>query len=179
MFFPPRLSAMLEALREILIALVPERDHMSVSHNLDVSLLMQQVSRGVLNFVALSSWLAALLKTHCAPMRDELADKMVRLIETGCRNQEMAEVVQGLQTLFHMLEAMKLVSQTSHLTQGFSHRSTLKSSLSCSPQIFFISLHHPPYSSLPLYLSEPFLPGSNSPAGRMSPTIRSGHFVLS
>jgi hypothetical protein len=109
MSFPARLPAMFETLQDILKALVPERDHMSVSQILDRRLLMQQVSKGVLDLVALSTWLATLLKTHCAPMRDELADRMVRLIETGYQNQEMAKVVEGLQTLFHILEAMKLV----------------------------------------------------------------------
>jgi hypothetical protein len=57
----------------------------------------------------LATWLAALLKTHCAPMRDEWADRMVEQIKEGSLSQEPREIVNGLQTLFSILEAMKLV----------------------------------------------------------------------
>ncbi|KAL1968844.1 hypothetical protein VTN77DRAFT_1205 [Rasamsonia byssochlamydoides] len=106
--FTPRLPTMFETLQDILKTLVPERDHPSVMQNLDVPLLMQQVRKGVLDLVGLSTWLAGLLKMHCAPMRDKEADKMVEEISTGYRNQDMAKVVNGLRTLFGVLEMMKL-----------------------------------------------------------------------
>lgn len=107
--FAPRLPAMLETLQDILITLVPERDHPSVMQNLDVSLLMQQIRKGVLDMVGLANWLSVLLKTHCAPMRDEWADRMVKKIGVGSQSQNPAGIVDGLQTLFAILEAMKLV----------------------------------------------------------------------
>jgi hypothetical protein len=107
--FDPRLPAMFETLQEIIKTLVPERDHPSVMQNLEVPLLMQQVRKGVLDMVALATWMAALLKTHCAPMRDEWADRMVEQITKGSQSQEPKEIVNGLQTLFAILEAMKLV----------------------------------------------------------------------
>ncbi|KAJ5579164.1 hypothetical protein N7450_008031 [Penicillium hetheringtonii] len=106
--FEPRLPGMFETLQEVIKTLVPERDHPSVMQNLEVSLLMQQVRKGVLDMVALAEWLAALLKTHCAPMRDEWADKMVEQITEGFQSQDPKEIVNGLQTLFAILEAMKL-----------------------------------------------------------------------
>ncbi|KAH8697190.1 putative camp-mediated signaling protein Sok1 [Talaromyces proteolyticus] len=106
--FRPRLPMMFETLQEILKTLVPERDHASVTENLDVSLLMQQVRKGVLDLPNLSSWLAALLKTHCAPMRDQNADEMVSHISEGSASQDMAKVAMGLRTLFGILEMMKL-----------------------------------------------------------------------
>lgn len=109
--FEPRLPAMFETLQEVIKTLVPERDHPSVMQNLEVSLLMQQVRKGVLDMVALAGWLAALLKTHCAPMRDEWADRMVEQITDGSQSQDPKEIVNGLQTLFSILEAMKLVSR--------------------------------------------------------------------
>jgi hypothetical protein len=107
--FEPRLPAMFETLQEVIKTLVPERDHPSVMQNLEVPLLMQQVRKGVLDMMALATWMAALLKTHCAPMRDEWADRMVEQITEGSQSQEPKEIVNGLQTLFAILEAMKLV----------------------------------------------------------------------
>lgn len=107
--FDPRLPVMFETLQDILKTLVPERDHASVVQNLEVSLLMQQIRRGVLDMVGVASWLATLLKTHCAPMRDEWADRMVKQISLALESQDALGVVNGLQTLFAILEAMKLV----------------------------------------------------------------------
>ncbi|KAJ9251374.1 hypothetical protein DTO207G8_5477 [Paecilomyces variotii] len=106
--FEPRLPAMFETLQDVLKTLVPERDHPSVMQNLDVSLMMQQIRKGVLDLVGLATWLAGLLKTHCAPMRDEWADQMVEQISSGSEAQDMRRVVDGLRTLFGILEAMKL-----------------------------------------------------------------------
>lgn len=108
--FEPRLPAMFETLQDVLKTLVPERDHPSVMQNLEVALLMQQIQKGVLDMVGMAQWLAALLKTHCAPMRDEWADRMVTQIRSGSESQDCFEIVRGLQTLFAILEAMKLVS---------------------------------------------------------------------
>lgn len=107
--FEPRLPAMFETLQDVLKTLVPERDHPSVAQNLEVALLMQQVRKGVLDMVGVANWLARLLKTHCAPMRDEWADRMVEQISSGSESQDSMEIVRGLQTLFAILEAMKLV----------------------------------------------------------------------
>ena len=107
--FEPRLPLMFETLQDILKTLVPERDHPSVMQNLEVPLLMQQIRKGVLDMVGLATWLAALLKTHCAPMRDEWADSMVKQIGVALQSQDSRGVVDGLRTLFAILEAMKLV----------------------------------------------------------------------
>ncbi|PYI06628.1 Tcp11-domain-containing protein [Aspergillus sclerotiicarbonarius CBS 121057] len=106
--FEPRLPAMFETLQDVLKTLVPERDHPGVVQNLEVTLLMQQIQKGVLDMVGVARWLAALLKTHCAPMRDEWADRMVEQIRSGSETQNSLEIVGGLQTLFSILEAMKL-----------------------------------------------------------------------
>lgn len=108
-FFRPRLPTMFETLLEVLKTLVPERDHDSVVAHLDATLLMQQVQHGVLDFVSLATWLAKLLKMHCAPMRDQVADEMVTHITEGSASQDMGRVITGLRTLFNVLEMMKLV----------------------------------------------------------------------
>ncbi|KAJ5747766.1 uncharacterized protein N7511_009462 [Penicillium nucicola] len=106
--FDPRLPALFETLQDVIKTLVPERDHPTVMQNLEVPLLMQQIRKGVLDMLTLATWLAALLKTHCAPMRDEWADRMVDQIQEGSQSQDPREIVNGLQTLFSILEAMKL-----------------------------------------------------------------------
>jgi len=107
-FFVQRLPSMFENLKELLIVLVPERDQEEVSNNLDVDLLMQQVRNGVLDVVRLSTWLAKLLTTHCAPMRDEWAEEMAQKITEGATEGDMTSLVAGLEKLFSFLEAMKL-----------------------------------------------------------------------
>lgn len=107
--FEPRLPAMFETLQDVIKSLVPECDLPSIAQNLEVPLLMQQIRKGVLDMVALATWLGALLKTHCAPMRDEWADRMVEQIAKGSRLQDPRQIIFGLQTLFAILEAMKLV----------------------------------------------------------------------
>src|SRR2546423_1680480 len=107
--FKPRLPIMFETLRELLETLVPDRDHPKIVENLDTALLMQQVEKGVLDIVRLSQWIADLLKSHCAPMRDESADEMASKIEEGCTKSNMEPIVDGLKKLFSFLEAMKLV----------------------------------------------------------------------
>ncbi|CAG7985747.1 unnamed protein product [Penicillium olsonii] len=106
--FDPRLPALFETLQDVIKTLVPERDHPTVMQNLEVPLLMQQIRKGVFDMLTLATWLAALLKTHCAPMRDEWADCMVEQIKKGSQSQDPKEIVNGLQTLFAILEAMKL-----------------------------------------------------------------------
>jgi hypothetical protein len=107
--FKRRLPVMFETLRELLETLVPDRDHPKIFENLDTGLLMQQVEKGVLDIVRLSQWIADLLKNHCAPMRDELADEMASKIEEGCMKSSMELIVDGLEKLFRFLENMKLV----------------------------------------------------------------------
>lgn len=107
--FTPRLHRMFADLRDLLETLVPDRDHISISENLDVPFVMQQIENGVLDIPRLARWLASLLKSHCAPMRDEWADQMTRQIEEGAQKIDMALLVKGIERLFSVLEAMKLV----------------------------------------------------------------------
>lgn len=111
--FCPRLPIMFETLKELLETLVPDRDHPKIAENLDIPLLMQQVRKGILDIVRLSQWIAELLKSHCAPMRDEWADDMAAKIEDGYMKSDMDLIVDGLEKLFGFLEAMKLVRHTS------------------------------------------------------------------
>ncbi|KAL9621996.1 MAG: hypothetical protein Q9160_003658 [Pyrenula sp. 1 TL-2023] len=106
--FTPRLPMMFLALKELLISLVPDRDHPSITEHLDVALIMQQVGKGVLDITGLARWLANLLKCHCAPMRDAITDEMAARIEEGLSQGRSETIASGLESLFAVLEAMKL-----------------------------------------------------------------------
>ena len=155
--FDPRLPALFETLQDVIKTLVPERDHPTVMQNLEVPLLMQQIRKGVLDMLTLATWLAALLKTHCAPMRDEWADCMVEQIKKGSQSQDPREIVNGLQTLFAILEAMKLVSCIPNCSIS-------------QPYALLPGCRQPPNSSIPRPVNRRYspiptriLPGQNEP----------------
>lgn len=113
-----RIPTMFETIRDVLKDLVPERDKAMVDDQLDVPMLMQKIEKGVCDFVSLSQWLAHLLKAHCAPMRDEWVDKMVEQTKIGVEDFSSRSIVDGLQMLLGILEAMKLVRALSIAPQG-------------------------------------------------------------
>jgi hypothetical protein len=104
-----RIPVMFRTIQEVLKSLVPDRDHARVDEHLDVSMLMQEIQRGVCDLVRLAEWMAQLLKEHCAPMRDSLVDGMVTTIRSGVAEYSSAQIVDGLRELFGLLETMKLV----------------------------------------------------------------------
>ena len=108
--FAPRLKQMFTDLRELLETLIPDRDHVSIAENLDVPFVMQQIENGVLDISRLANWLASLIKSHCAPMRDSCVNEMTMQIEEGAQKADMILLVKGIEKLFSVLEAMKLVS---------------------------------------------------------------------
>lgn len=106
-----RLPTMFQTIRDVLRSLVPDQDHSIVAELLDVSMLMQEVERGVCDLVRLAECIAHVLKEHCAPMRDAWVDAMVRGIREGAtkHTSDRSEmIVQGLKELLGILEAMKL-----------------------------------------------------------------------
>jgi hypothetical protein len=107
-----RLPSMFQTVQEVLISLVPDRDHSRVQEHLDVAILMQEIERGVCDMVRLAEWIAQLLKEHCAPMRDHQVDEMVAMISKGVSS---GHIVEGLRKVLGILEAMKLVGYLSNL----------------------------------------------------------------
>ncbi|KAI1820026.1 camp-mediated signaling protein Sok1 [Xylaria intraflava] len=102
------LPLLLKSVKEIIQTLVPARDHVCLDEGLNVELIMQQFSRGMADLEKLASWLSGVLKSHCAPMRDEWVDQMYSQLTNGNRTNNMGELVQGLRNLLSVLEAMKL-----------------------------------------------------------------------
>ncbi|KAK4188810.1 protein SOK1 [Podospora australis] len=102
------LPTLLKAVRDIIQTLVPHGDRKLLNEGLNVDLLMQQFNRGVADLESLASWLANILKLHCAPMRDEWVDEMYQELSNGNRNGDPQELVKGMRSLLSVLEAMKL-----------------------------------------------------------------------
>jgi T-complex protein 11 len=107
---PRKLPILFSTMRDILLTLVPKTDRVDVESILDPPLLMQQLRHNVLDFKGLSLWLAAVLKAHCAPMRDQWVEQMVAKVAYGVDNGKISALVEGIQMVFGILEAMKLVS---------------------------------------------------------------------
>lgn len=106
---PPRVELVLKEIGAILCSLVPPRDIQAVKDTLDSALLMQQISRASLDYPRLAAWMAGVLKTHCAPMRDAWVDEMVGQFQSAAKDGDQMMLVNGIRTLFGILEAMKLV----------------------------------------------------------------------
>ncbi|OLN92026.1 Protein SOK1 [Colletotrichum chlorophyti] len=102
------LPSLLKAVKEIIQTLVPQRDRVYLEEGLNVELLMQQFYRGVADLEKLALWLSRVLKSHCAPMRDEWVDQMYSQLSNGNRTNNVEELVRGMKSLLSVLEAMKL-----------------------------------------------------------------------
>ncbi|PVI07745.1 hypothetical protein DM02DRAFT_637617 [Periconia macrospinosa] len=103
-----RIPTLFKTFHDILESLVPDRDHARLKEHFDVSMLMQEIQRGVCDLVKRVEWVATLLKEHCAPMRDGLVDKMVQTTRDGVATNNTSQIVAGLKELLGILEAMKL-----------------------------------------------------------------------
>ncbi|TDZ46077.1 Protein SOK1 [Colletotrichum trifolii] len=102
------LPSLLRAVKDIIQTLVPQRDRVYLDEGLNVDLLMQQFYRGVADLEKLALWLSRVLKSHCAPMRDEWVDQMYSQLSNGNRTNNVEELVKGMKSLLSVLEAMKL-----------------------------------------------------------------------
>jgi hypothetical protein len=102
------LPTLLKAVKEIIQTLVPQRDRHFLEEGLNVELLMQQFHKGIADLEKLAQWLSQVLKSHCAPMRDEWVDAMYQQLSNGNRDSDLDELVNGMRSLLSVLEAMKL-----------------------------------------------------------------------
>lgn len=107
-----RLPSLFKTLRDILSSLLPSKDRNSVKEIVDCDMLVLQLQKGALDFVALATWLSSIFKSHCAPMRDAWVDDMMSKF-VSARTEKSVEkstwlLVDGLRSVFSILEAMKL-----------------------------------------------------------------------
>lgn len=103
-----RLPVLFTTLRDILLSLLPIKDRAPVNEIMDIDLLVQQLSHGLFDFVAMAKWLGEVFKSHCAPMRDQWVSEMICKFQHAYDENSVDKLVQGLRTIFSILEAMKL-----------------------------------------------------------------------
>lgn len=141
------LPALLKAVKDIIQTLVPQRDRQFLEEGLNVELLMQQFHKGIADLEKLASWLSRVLKSHCAPMRDEWVDTMYNQLSTGNRQGDMDMLVTGMRSLLSVLEAMKLdvanhqirclrpvlIEDTTHFEQKFFYKKIQSRKLDIGP----------------------------------------------
>lgn len=113
----PRLSRLFGAVRDIMKNLLPSEESAMIDARLDVRFLMLQLERGICDFTALSEWLGKYLTRFCSPARDLLIHKMTSAIRSGVENADVHSIVHGLNTIFEVLQGMKLVSWPTFLIQ--------------------------------------------------------------
>ncbi|KAI1319121.1 T-complex protein 11-domain-containing protein [Xylariaceae sp. FL0255] len=102
------LPMFLKSAKDILYTLVPKQDYTALEEGFNVDLIVQQISRWIIDLENLASWLSRLLKSHCAPRRDEWIDTMCDQLVNGSRTDDMGEMVQGLRSFLEILEVMRL-----------------------------------------------------------------------
>lgn len=103
-----RLPALFTTLRDILLSLLPVKDRAPVNEIMDMELVVQQFSHGSFDFVAMAHWLGEVFKSHCAPMRDQWVSEMISKFQEASMENSVVKLVQGLRSIFSILEAMKL-----------------------------------------------------------------------
>ncbi|KAK2605905.1 Protein SOSEKI 1 [Conoideocrella luteorostrata] len=102
------LPALLKAVKDIIQTLVPQSDRQFLDEGLNVELLMQQFNKGIADLEKLAHWLSLVLKSHCAPMRDDWVNTMYTQLSDGNRDSDLDQLVTGMRSLLSVLEAMKL-----------------------------------------------------------------------
>ena len=107
----PRLSRMFGAVRKILKGLMHGDEWDAIDARLDVDLLMQQLKNRAFDLIALSEWLAVLLRRCCSSKRYHSIDMMTSSIRLGIERGEAQLITTGLTCLFEILESSKLVSE--------------------------------------------------------------------
>ena len=99
-----RICLLLSEVRAIMVELVPNGLEIKdeIYAHIDTHLISQQIEHGVMDPRHLIDYVAGIMKTNCAPIRDKIVDRMVE----ECRG---GKIVQCLETCFEILELMKLV----------------------------------------------------------------------
>lgn len=99
-----RIPLLVAEIRAILIELLPNGQDIKdeLFQNIDAVLVAQQIEHGSMDPNPLIKYLAKLIKTNCAPIRDVLVDRMVSECASG-------DIIETLKLLFEILEFMKLV----------------------------------------------------------------------
>ena len=98
-----RVPLFLHEVKVIISELLPKSDAVDaeISEWIDVKLVYQQLNYGVFNPFSTIENLGAIMKRHCAPIRDNAINSMIEISKSG-------DFSKTLQELFQTLELMKL-----------------------------------------------------------------------
>jgi hypothetical protein len=99
-----RIPLLITEIRQILIELLPngKDSKQELYSNIDSKHIAQQMQHDLMDPTNLVIYIAGVMKTNCAPIRDDLVDEMVFELKSG-------NIVNALQKCFVILEYMKLV----------------------------------------------------------------------
>ncbi|KAJ8610325.1 hypothetical protein MRB53_038621 [Persea americana] len=95
-------------MRDIIYSLMPQSDQQRALDIMDVELIMQQIQHNSMNLPKFFTDLAAMLKCHCAPMRDREMDNMALKFVEAAREVNTRMLADAFREVFHMLECMKI-----------------------------------------------------------------------
>lgn len=115
---PSRLGKFFHTLRDLLGLLVPDNEKEEVMQRVNVDSLTREVRVGLFDAVTFFNWLCGLITSHCAPMRDEMAQAMREKTISGATDGNMPLLVEGLETLLNLLENMK-IDVANHQVRSF------------------------------------------------------------
>jgi hypothetical protein len=97
-----RIPVLINEIKEILNDLVATEEYKQrLDSHMDVILIAQQLEHGVFDPISLMTFLADIMKAHCAPLRDPLIDQMLKDCVVG-------NFIISLRSCFEILERMKL-----------------------------------------------------------------------
>jgi T-complex protein 11 len=99
-----RIPRLFKAIRGILETIITETDLPILRDQFDDELRWQEIIHGTCDFRKIILWLGRLLKTHCAPVRDQMIDAVVNEVSKG----DIKSIASGLVNLLQVLENMKL-----------------------------------------------------------------------
>ena len=112
-----RLPVLFETLKDILQILLRQDQAHAIEETLDIPLLLQQIKNDVCDLVKLAKWIATVLKTSCSPQRDDDVVRAAGQIKMAATQCDPSAMVDGIESLFSVLETMKLVRSSHHLTE--------------------------------------------------------------
>ncbi|KAI8912650.1 T-complex protein 11-domain-containing protein [Gorgonomyces haynaldii] len=99
-----RIPLLMGEIRAILVELLPsgtdQKDE--IYQNIEPKMISQQIEHGIMDPKPLIGYLAKLIKTNCAPIRDPIVDEMVQECQNG-------NITRTMKLLFEIMELMKLV----------------------------------------------------------------------
>ncbi len=95
-------------IRDVIATLVPDTHQQTVKDRIDPEFMVQQIKRSVYDLGGLATWMAKIMKEHCAPQRDVSVNCMRDVIIKGDDEHDAEMLAAGIRHALNMMEYMKL-----------------------------------------------------------------------